>query len=276
MSPLRLRLRFTKTGRVRFIGHLDLVRVWERAVRRAKLPLEFTAGYSPRPRMHFGLALPTGFASTAEYLDVDLSDHVDADETAVALSSVLPEGIDVVAAAAVAADSQSLQAVVAASDYVVASDDDPSAAAERLAAVLEAGSIEYELERKGRTTTVDLRPGILDLAVAPTREVRLDMGSGAPTVVSGRCIVRMRLAAQPRSYRPTEVCAVTEPPLAAVLVHRCAQLVGGPVEFSEPLPVGSSAGGPAHQPEPIERSGNGSLREEATPDPSTTALAPRI
>lgn len=271
MSPLRLRLRFTKTGRVRFIGHLDLVRVWERAVRRAGLPLEFTAGFSPRPRMHFGLALPTTFASTAEYLDVDLSEDADPAATAAELNLVLPGGIDVVAAAEVDPAAESLQAAVTVSEYLVVACLTPQQWRQRVDGVLAAATLDFELERKGRTRVIDLRPGVLAARLAEPDEVAV-LGERA----ADESTAWMRLAAQPRSFRPTEICAVMSPPVDVRLVQRTAQLVGGPTDFTEPLPAAPMPPGQDQQSRPIEeRSGDGTLREEATPDPPATAVAPR-
>ena len=63
----RLRIRFTKLGKVRWTSHRDVARMWERAFRRAQLPVAYSAGFSPRPRVSFGLALPTGHESEADY-----------------------------------------------------------------------------------------------------------------------------------------------------------------------------------------------------------------
>jgi radical SAM-linked protein len=80
---MRIRVRFTKQGKVRFTSHRDVARLWERALRRAALPVASTEGFSPRPKMHFGLALSTGHESCGEYLDIDLrereGDDVDLD-----------------------------------------------------------------------------------------------------------------------------------------------------------------------------------------------------
>ena len=68
----RLRLRFTKAGKVRFTSHRDVARMWERALRRSRLPVAYSQGFSPHPLVSFGLALPTGCESHGEYLDVRL------------------------------------------------------------------------------------------------------------------------------------------------------------------------------------------------------------
>ena len=67
----RVRLRFAKLGKVRFTSHRDVARIWERALRRAGVAVAYTEGFSPRPKLSFGLALSTGHESSAEYLDVD-------------------------------------------------------------------------------------------------------------------------------------------------------------------------------------------------------------
>ena len=113
---MRVRLRFTKLGKIRFTGHRDVARLFERALRRAALPLAMTEGFSPRPKVHFGLALSTGYESMAEYLDVDLregeADHVQIEALPGRLSALLPPGLDVVNAAVVDRREMSLQQAV--------------------------------------------------------------------------------------------------------------------------------------------------------------------
>ena len=74
-AEMRIRFRFAKLGKIRFTSQRDVARMWERALRRAELPLAYTEGFSPRPQLSFGLALPTGCESLAEYLDVVLDDR---------------------------------------------------------------------------------------------------------------------------------------------------------------------------------------------------------
>src|SRR5204863_3280661 len=106
---VRLRARFSKLGKVRFTSHRDVARMWERALRRAVLPVAYTEGFSPRPKLHFGLALGTGHESLAEYLDIDLREEPDLTTLPEQLSTQLPVGIDVTAAVPLAPGSPSLQ-----------------------------------------------------------------------------------------------------------------------------------------------------------------------
>src|SRR5205814_9079184 len=72
-AGMRVRFRFAKLGKIRWTSHRDVARMWERAFRRVGLPLAYTQGFSPRPKVSFGLALPTGHESVAEYLDLELA-----------------------------------------------------------------------------------------------------------------------------------------------------------------------------------------------------------
>ncbi|MEO7442592.1 MAG: TIGR03936 family radical SAM-associated protein, partial [Acidimicrobiales bacterium] len=118
---MRVRFRFEKLGKVRWTSHRDVARMWERAFRRIQLPLAYSQGFSPRPKVSFGLALPTGAESLAEYLDVELAPGVVADLSALParLTAALPVGVDVTEAGPVEDGSASLQAEVTSCCWVV-------------------------------------------------------------------------------------------------------------------------------------------------------------
>lgn len=97
----RVRLRFAKRGRLRFLSHRDVARSFERAVRRAGVPVAYSHGFSPHPRLSWIGAAPTGVASEAEYVEIGLTTPVDAAELARAIDAALPDGLDVLAAAPV-------------------------------------------------------------------------------------------------------------------------------------------------------------------------------
>ena len=91
----RLRLRYAKRGRLRFVSHRDFARALERALRRAAVPMAYSAGFSPHPRISYVGAAPTGVASEAEYLEIGLAERVDPQRLAAALDAALPAGLDV-------------------------------------------------------------------------------------------------------------------------------------------------------------------------------------
>lgn len=92
----RLRIRYTKRGRLRFTSHRDLARALERAIRRANLPVAFSAGFNPHPKVSYVGAAPTGVASEAEYFELSLSAVVDVAQIHRDLDASLPDGIDVI------------------------------------------------------------------------------------------------------------------------------------------------------------------------------------
>ena len=109
---MRIRLRYTKLGKLRWTSHRDTARIWERTLRKAGVPVAYSAGFSPRPKISFGLALPTGAESLAEYLDFDLPEDLSPSDLASLpgrLGVELPEGMGVGAAVRVGAGEPSLQ-----------------------------------------------------------------------------------------------------------------------------------------------------------------------
>jgi radical SAM-linked protein len=163
---MRLRVRFTKSGKIRFISHRDLARLMERAFRKLGLPVAYTEGFSPRPKFSFGLALSVGHESEAEYLDVELATKVDLDGLAARLTAALPEGLSVTGFAIMQPGANSLQQAIACCGWRIellgAPLDEARAA---VATVLAALELPLERERKGKTTVVNVRPAILELEV---------------------------------------------------------------------------------------------------------------
>jgi radical SAM-linked protein len=92
----RLRVRYAKRGRLRFTSHRDFSRAFERALVRARIPMAYSSGFNPHPRISYAGASPTGAASEAEYLEIGLAERVDPDRIAEDLDQALPDGLDVV------------------------------------------------------------------------------------------------------------------------------------------------------------------------------------
>ena len=96
LAVQKLRLRYTKRGRLRFTSHRDIARAFERALRRAQVPMAYSAGFSPHPKISWVGAAPTGVASEAEYVEISVVERVDLERLRAALDASLPDGIDVV------------------------------------------------------------------------------------------------------------------------------------------------------------------------------------
>src|SRR5512134_178375 len=91
----RLRVRYAKRGRLRFTSHRDFSRAFERAVFRASIPMAYSSGFNPHPRISYAGAAPTGSASEAEFLEIALAEVVDPADIAASLGEALPDGLDV-------------------------------------------------------------------------------------------------------------------------------------------------------------------------------------
>jgi radical SAM-linked protein len=209
-----LRLHFSKRGKVRFVGHRDVARAFERAFRIAELPLGFTQGFSPRPRVSFGLALSVGYESEAEYLDVELTEPVDVD-LAAALTAALPEGIVVKAAAALADRAPALQEAVTAVEWEIEVTDpagsSPLAVARLAAAAMASPSLRVTRTRKGREAEEDVRPALRRAEVLGATE--------------GGVLLGFEVSTHPVSVRPGELLAALGGGLTATRVLRTGQWI---------------------------------------------------
>ena len=153
---MRIRISFAKQGALRYTGHLDLHKLWERAARRAELPLAYSQGFHPQPKMNIAAALPLGFASRCEVVDMRLEHDVSLDGLREKLQQTLPTGIRVTSVERVDDGLPALQTQVASAEYEVTLGDavDRSELERRIDSVLAAESIVRE--RRGKT--YDLRP----------------------------------------------------------------------------------------------------------------------
>jgi radical SAM-linked protein len=228
VSVGRVRLRFTKLGKVRWTSHRDVARMWERALRRAEVPVAYTEGFSPRPRLAFGLALPTGHESLGEYLDVDLAAEVDPDGLPMRLTLALPAGVDCVAAVGLQGREPSLQQDVTACVWdIELAAIGRAAAEEAVAAALAAPSLMATRTRKGHEVTDDLRPAILALVVSGEAE-------DGPVITAD-------VATQPRGLRPGELVEACFGAVEARRVLRTHQWIEHDGARREPIPVDATS-----------------------------------
>ncbi len=116
---ITIRSRFYKKADMVFISHLDLVRVFERAIRRADIPVDYTQGFNPRPIMAFATALGVGVASDGEYIDIQLSEKLNANLVTERLNNVLPEGLKIIKSVAISNKEESLMSIISSSTYLV-------------------------------------------------------------------------------------------------------------------------------------------------------------
>jgi radical SAM-linked protein len=232
-EPRRIRFRFSKTGKIRFTSHRDVARMWERALRRSRLPVALSQGFSPHPLLSFGLALPTGCESLGEYLDARLdearADEVPYDALPELLTPLLPDGVVVQAAGAIGMAEGSLQQEVGSCDWElevleVAGQE----LRERVERLLDAPSLTIHRERKGRQTEDDIRPAILTLAVIQDGSERGDDPIGR---------LRAELATHPRGVRPGDLISALGTDVVLARACRTHQWIERDGARFEPLSV---------------------------------------
>jgi radical SAM-linked protein len=204
----RVRITFAKGAQLAYIGHLDLVRAWERALRRARVDLAYTTGFNPRPRLYFASALPVGVTSRCEILDILLQEPSEMDDLGARVGVQLPSGLRILQMACVPLDAPSLAARLVSAQYEASiAGMEMLSIRQHIDLLLSQSSVPRTRHREGGVRDYDLRPLVLELscrAVAP-----------------GSCVVHMSLRAdQQGTGRADEVLDALELAVHARQVER--------------------------------------------------------
>ncbi|GAA5123410.1 TIGR03936 family radical SAM-associated protein [Alloalcanivorax gelatiniphagus] len=181
----RLRVRYAKRGRLRFTSHRDFSRAFERAVFRARIPMAYSSGFNPHPRISYAGASPTGAASEAEYLELALAQVLVPDEVHRLLDESLPPGLDVLAV--VESSGGSLADLLQASRWLIEVDVSRADAERAVAAFLDATEVPVERMTKRGLRSFDARAAVCSLAVvdaagATSTAIELVLRHGEPAV----------------------------------------------------------------------------------------------
>lgn len=165
---MRLRIAYTKIEDARYIAHLDLTRVFERAIRRAEIKMSYSEGFNPRPKISFGFALAVGTEGEREYVDIDLQHDMDLGEALARIQEQLPPGIRLLQGRSLEPGAKSLMAVLNAASYRIrvpmALPIQPERLQEALSAWLAREHVTFSRYTKKGPTDKDIRPWIKHLA----------------------------------------------------------------------------------------------------------------
>jgi radical SAM-linked protein len=191
----RLRLRYAKRGRLRFTSHRDFSRAFERALVRAAIPMAYSSGFNPHPRISYAGAAPTGSASEAEYLEIGLAREVDPEEVRERLDTALPPGLDVLEA--VVSPGGSLADRLEGSLWrLTVPGLDLAGARTAVESFLAADEIEVERMTKRGLRSFDCRAAVVSLSVTEV-----------PSSEAGCAILEVVLRHGTPSVRPDDVLA---------------------------------------------------------------------
>jgi len=175
----RLRIRYAKRGRLRFTSHRDFSRAFERAIFRARVPMAYSSGFNPHPRISYAGAAPTGSASEAEYLEIALAQVVDPADIQAQLEEALPDGLDVLEV--VESTGGSLADLLEGSRWRITTTAEPEVLSTAVADFLAAGEVVVERMTKKGLRSFDCRAAVLSL-VADERELDLVLRHVVPAV----------------------------------------------------------------------------------------------
>ncbi|MGI8926157.1 MAG: TIGR03936 family radical SAM-associated protein [Tepidiformaceae bacterium] len=212
MAVQRFRVWFSKGERVRYISHLDVLRAWERSLRRAGLPLAYSQGFTPHPKIAFASPLPLGFTSEAELMDITLDERVDAAEFRERLTAESSPDLLATAVEEVPLNTPPPQAVLLWADYRALLPCVPlETAACRAASFLELAELPWTVEKADKSRTYDLRAAVAHLHAA---------------AAEAGCTLSMRLSAgQELTARPEHLLAALLPGVEAALITRTGLLL---------------------------------------------------
>nr|WP_274387750.1 TIGR03936 family radical SAM-associated protein [Salsipaludibacter albus] len=195
-----MRIRYTKQGRVRFISARDLSSVWERALRRAEIPIAYSQGFTPHPKVSFPDALPVGYASTGEYAELTLATDIDPGTGLARLSAALPTGMDITTYLVVPDGARRFAKYLQATLWDIAWEPDVDTTPDlvddlrhRADALLASDAVEVVRHRPKGDRILDVRPPLVDVAVDP----------GDPS--EPRAIFRAVLRNDGPTIRPTDL-----------------------------------------------------------------------
>lgn len=183
----RYRISFSKGGPARFMSHLDMIRTFERAVRRAGLPVSMSQGFNPHSKLAFGFPLPVGVSGLEEYADIELENDISPEIIVKSLGPAMPQGLKVTGACRLEDKSTALMAEVERATYLVRPGIDQAPGREAIRKCLEdlTGLEELPVTRRkkdGREALFDIRPGIYSLQAGEDGEgvfMSMELASGS-------------------------------------------------------------------------------------------------
>ena len=180
---MKVRIKFSKEGSVRFIGHLDIMRYFQKAIRRAGIDIAYSTGFSPHQIMSFASPLSVGHESCGEYFDVELNSITDTEDIKMRLNQTMAEGIQILQVAVLDETEGNAMASVAAADYLISFRDSvslPDDWKEKLTAFYKKDKIPVIKKTKKGERELDLKETIYQLEIREDQVyMLLDAGSGS-------------------------------------------------------------------------------------------------
>lgn len=239
----KVRVRFAKRGRVRFASHRDVARAFERAVRRAGLPVARSHGFSPHPRLSWVGAAPTGTASEAEYVEIGLTEPVPPDRLVAELGAALPAGLDVLAAVTAEPGDPALADLIDAARWRIELPEVPrSVLADSVRVLLAADTAVVRRATKNGPRPVDVRAALVSAQVEDSPECGAGPGGRSEDAGGTPCAIMTTVVRQATpAVRPDDVLGALQlvadlrPPVPALAIRLAQGLLDDRGRLADPF-----------------------------------------
>lgn len=199
---MKLRIKFRKFGAVRFIGHLDLMRFFQKMIRRAELDIAYSKGFSPHQIMSFAAPLGVGLESNGEYVDVEMNSVTTSADMIKRLNAASVEGIEILSIRLLPENCANAMASVAAASYTVRFRDGRSPKADYrngLPEFLKSDEIPYEKETKKGSVTLNLKPAIYELRIEEDDSIYMLVNASSSGNIKPTMVLEAYLSTQNES-----------------------------------------------------------------------------
>lgn len=159
----KYRLQFSKMGKMKFVGHLDLLKIFQRAVKRSNLPVAYSKGFNPHQIMGFAVPLALGMESVAECIDIEFEEDIDCEYIKESLSKALPNGMDILVVRKFYENEKSAAALITAADYEITLDFNMDNPQEIIDKMMSQSELLIERTSKRKTKIVDIKKDIFEI-----------------------------------------------------------------------------------------------------------------
>lgn len=182
----KYRIKFNKIGKIRFVGHLDLLKIFQRAIKRANLPISYSQGFNPHQQVSFAIPLPLGMESECEYVDLKFDKDLNCNEILESLNKEMPIGINILNVTKLKDDEKNAPSIVAAGEYEIILDREINIVQfnEKIQDLLKCRNeinIEKKTKKRGKEVlkTVNIRDEIYEIVAIEPKKIRINVATGS-------------------------------------------------------------------------------------------------
>lgn len=179
----KYRLKFSKQGKIKFVGHLDLLKIFQRAIKRAKLPISYSEGFNPHQKVSFAIPLPLGMESISEYVDIRLEENLETQEILQKLNQEMPIGLEILNVIKLENDDKNAPAIVCCGEYEVKLDIEIDNLQKKIEEILnlEEINIEKTTKKRGKESVklVNIKNEIYNIEVIKNDTIKMLIATGS-------------------------------------------------------------------------------------------------